>query len=65
MNASNMVAAAMVEKENELEQFKVKLQELKDKLTERDSDVEKLTHQIAYKDQEIQMYKAQSEELLE
>lgn len=53
MNASNMVAAAIIDKENEIKILMDQMEEKDDRLKERDLEVEKLSHQIVYKEQEI------------
>lgn len=65
MNASNAVAAALVEKERELDTLMQSLKERDLMIDESNSVIESLNQQIMYKDHEIIMYKQQNDELNE
>lgn len=65
MNASNAVAAALVEKERELETLLQNLKERDLMIEENNNVIESLNRQILYKDSEISMYKQQNDELNE
>jgi septal ring factor EnvC (AmiA/AmiB activator) len=57
MNASNMVAQAMIEKEKENQVIQDQLHESEKKITELEESIKEYEQNIMYKDQEIACYK--------